>query len=160
MKFDPVSCEKCLEFEGTIARVFSSQEEFMVSPFYGGEDKLINDPIADVAVWPGKSNALFGSDMDSWWLCAPVHPNCSHIYEHYDMEEMPDFDEGISDIRNEMGKEFAKQFGKDFPLARALKKSSIYTSGVWEECECSHHSLAFSDNDNWLHDYLEWKLQK
>lgn len=159
-KEDPVSCEKCLEFEGTIAMVFPSETDFVQSPYYGGEDKIANNDIAEVAVWPGKTNAIFGSDMDSWWLCAPVHPNCSHVYEPFDIEELDEDSGDLQEIRDIMAEGFREQFGESFPLAKKIRKSylPIHQNGIWEECNCASHSEFFSDNETWLNNYIEWKL--
>lgn len=71
---NPKICDKCYEFLNKTARLFMSEEEYQNSSHYGGGDRLINDPVADVAVWIGKNNV--GRNYANWWLCAPVHPNC------------------------------------------------------------------------------------
>ncbi|MCT8335706.1 hypothetical protein NUH30_18620 [Leptospira sp. 85282-16] len=68
------SCEFCSDHWGTVVRLFKSQSDFENSDFYGGEDVVKGDPRAKIAVWPGKNN--IGRDKNSYWLCAPVHPNC------------------------------------------------------------------------------------
>ena len=72
------SCPFCEANRGTICRLFRSYDEFAASEFYGGEDKVINDKKAKVAVWPGKNN--YTRNQANWWICAPVHPYCVDDY--------------------------------------------------------------------------------
>lgn len=61
------SCKKLLE--GKV---------FYVSP------TPIQDPTQqeyEQCLWPGKSNV--GRLKENWWPCAPLHPNCRHVYVRY-----------------------------------------------------------------------------
>lgn len=76
------SCEFCMDHWNTVVRLFSSEKEFMDSEFYGGGDKVVNDPNGvTVAVWPGKNNVNKG--QGEWEICAPVHPHCGCHFEEY-----------------------------------------------------------------------------
>lgn len=68
------TCSECQKFSGKVARVFESEAAFRKSHFYGGGDVVVNDPIAQFALWPGKTNV--GRKAGDYWLCVPVHPNC------------------------------------------------------------------------------------
>ena len=46
-----------------------------------GDDR-INDPVASVAIWPGKSNVGRRS-ADWWWAMGSQHPNCRGYWERY-----------------------------------------------------------------------------
>lgn len=88
------SCEFCSDHWGTVVRTFSSYEEFEKSPFFGGEDTVINDPEAKIAVWVGKNNV--GRNSNDWWLCAPVHVFCgcefdTHRFQKQDGKELEDW---------------------------------------------------------------------
>lgn len=72
------TCEYCEEHRGTMLRLFSSYQEFKDSPNYDGEDRVKDDDIASVAVWPGKNN--YERIRNNWWLCAPVHNWCTDDY--------------------------------------------------------------------------------
>lgn len=67
-------CDKCRQWQGTILRVFKSEQEFQESEYYGGDDIVIGDERAKVAAWPGKSND--DRKHGQWWVCAPTHPHC------------------------------------------------------------------------------------
>lgn len=71
-------CPKCREWQGTPLRVFRSIEDFQNSPYYGGEDLVVNDEKAEIAVWPGKSND--DRKYRDWWVCCPTHPHCNDDY--------------------------------------------------------------------------------
>jgi len=68
------SCPFCESHRGTICRLFPSEEAFRNSEFYGGGDTVVGDEMAEVAVWPGKSNA--NRSLADWWICSPAHPWC------------------------------------------------------------------------------------
>jgi hypothetical protein len=71
--------------------LYPSEEAFHVSPLYGGGDAVIDDPHAEFAVWPGKTNA--DRHPDDWWTmsgfagCAtnrgPVIPCSTAIIRHF-----------------------------------------------------------------------------
>ena len=93
------SCDACDRFRGRVARVFESESAFRRSEFYGGGDRLVNDPNAEFAVWSGKSNV--GRRAADYHFCTPLHPNCGDTYhdhqpqsvedEHTDWWNDPDF---------------------------------------------------------------------
>lgn len=71
-------CDKCRMWQGTIMRVFRSEEEFRESRHYGGEDSVVEDSRSMIATWPGKSND--GRKYSQWWVCCPTHPHCNDDY--------------------------------------------------------------------------------
>lgn len=75
-------CEWCSDKWGTVARLFSSEDDFKKSKYYGGGDTIINDENGvTVAVWPGKHNV--GRNVGNYWLCSPVHPNCGCSFKEH-----------------------------------------------------------------------------
>lgn len=85
-KLSRKTCEFCSENWNTVVRLFPSEEDFQGSEFYGGGDKLINDPNGvEIAVWPGKNNVNLS--QSNWWICAPVHPNCGCMFEEHSFSE-------------------------------------------------------------------------
>jgi len=53
-------------------------------------DENINDPIASIAIWDGKSN--YGVKRDSWaWSAGPNHPRCRGSWDRY-YEELGDIE--------------------------------------------------------------------
>jgi hypothetical protein len=73
-------CSYCDSHEGEIARLVESEAHLQAIPGHDGED-AIDDGIAKVAVWPGKSNV--GRNQASFWLAAPAHPWCVHEWMLY-----------------------------------------------------------------------------
>lgn len=165
-KHKPVTCERCLEWSGRglIARLFPSLSAFTESDFYGGEDTLINDPIAEVAIWVGKSNAERGS-MANWWACTPAHPNCGCHWVRYEPSKQ-EF-EGLSEIdeifsqgkkRNERHQRI---IDKAYEEERA-KYKAVYISGIVEEktCACGHEHYIDHDENSWMVEYIRNNLYK
>jgi len=69
---DGVTCSFCRKIKGTIAL-------YVDHPL---EDEHIDDPIAKVAIWDGKTN--IGRDMDDWWVpMGPAHPHCRGGWSRY-----------------------------------------------------------------------------
>lgn len=163
-KHKPVTCDRCLEWagKGLIARLFPSQSAFEESEFYGGEDTLINDPFAEIAIWVGKSNAERGG-MGSWWACTPAHPFCGCHWVRYNpgkTEQFSGLDE-IDDIFNQGAKRNIRHqrlVDKKYEEERA-KYKSILINGVWHEktCACNHEFYA-EKQDSWLHNYIDSML--
>ncbi|AGS80475.1 hypothetical protein [Leptospira alstonii] len=174
----PVSCDKCLEFLGQVARVFPSEEHLKDPQYmqnlglkYLGEDKFSGDSITEIAVWPAKSNGNL--KYSKYRLCCPVHPNCSHEYEYIDIEkEEKEDDDEIGEIFREGRLRDAKaRLRTDYiyeqnaeaneewiQLERMygpIKKSGVFRVGVWEEPTCSEDS----NKESWLIKYIDWKLK-
>jgi len=81
-KMSRKTCEFCSDNWNTIVRLFPSESDFKKSEFYGGGDKVINDPNGvEIAVWAGKNNV--GKSASQWGICAPVHPNCGCTFEEH-----------------------------------------------------------------------------
>lgn len=84
------SCEFCSDNWNTVVRLFASEDDFIQSEYYGGGDRVINDPNGvEIAVWAGKNNV--GKSASQWSICAPVHPRCGcHFQEHsFGIEDEP-----------------------------------------------------------------------
>jgi hypothetical protein len=173
---DPIICDRCLEFEQQIARVFESEKALQESGMWDGEDRITGDPYTDIAVWVGKTNADRGK-MSDWWFCCPAHPNCSHEYLNTDPGSVPfedpepynpEEDEELKRIQDQYEENFRKNriLNKlDRERARNLTKSTladggIYRSGVWEEHTCAHGNCnhTITEDDDWLHNYINWRL--
>ncbi|TGM05998.1 hypothetical protein EHQ76_06945 [Leptospira barantonii] len=173
----PVTCEKCHEFLGQIARVFPSEEHLHDKKYmqslgltFLGEDQFAGDPVTSTAVWPGKSNG--NRTFREYWYCCPVHPNCGHEYVVIDIEEFDDEpDDEISEIfregrirdaerrviTDERYKQNVEANEERIRLERKygpISKSLLFSSGVWEEPTCSQES---GDPDEWLANYINWK---
>ncbi|AXR66653.1 hypothetical protein [Leptospira mayottensis] len=172
----PVSCDKCLEFKGLVARVFISEEhlndpQYMQSlglKFLGG-DKFSGDPITNIAVWLGKNNANL--KFKDYQFCCPLHPNCSHEYETFTFKETDEDDE-VSEIFRQGKIRDAKErlrtdeiFKQNMEANRErirlekkygpiTKSDVIYRVGTWEEPTC-----AMEPERSWLSNYIAWKLK-
>lgn len=158
-KHRPVTCDKCLELagKGLIARLFPSLADFTDSDFYGGDDKLINDPIGEVAIWPGKSNAERGG-MANWWACCPMHPRCGCHWVKYEPSKS-EFS-GLSEIdeifrqgkkRNERHQRI---IDREYEKEREKYKSGIV---VYETCACNHEHY-LEPEDNWMSEYIKYRM--
>ena len=144
------TCEWCLAWEGTVARVFASQAEFAASPYYGGGDTVVGDPHAEVAVWPGKNNV--GRKPADWWICTPVHPNCSHGWLPWTPptdDTMPE--EDLEAMTQDMESAFAAIGGRT-----AKSKSATYRAGIWEEPTCACHG---HEPESWIDEYLRREVR-
>ncbi len=173
----PVSCETCQEFLGQIARVFPSlghlhDKKYMESLglSFLGEDQFSGDPVTTTAVWPGKSNA--DRKTSEFWLCCPVHPNCSHEYEEFEEEREEDDDEIAEIFREGRVRDAKRRLVTDeqyrqneeaneerIRLERKygpITKTELFSIGVWEEPTCSHEP---EDSGTWLANYISWKCK-
>lgn len=151
-RVEVVSCEKCQEFEAIgIARVFPSFEALQEFPGYSGGDSIVGDPLTDVAVWPGKTNAEQGSNQSNWWFCAPAHPWCGHSYEYFDGDMESPQDSGFSDEDEENFDDFNKYLKKRTEQRKKIYKSFV---GVWHENDCSCDPY---QEDDWLATYINWR---
>ncbi|MCB1305052.1 MAG: hypothetical protein KDK37_12270, partial [Leptospiraceae bacterium] len=144
----PIMCDYCKDWSthNPILRVFASYEEFARSPYYGGGDHVINDPYAEFATWPGKTNA--NRHFEDWWVCVPVHPNCSHGYQPYDPEESEyDFSDTFSKVEEEIRDEQDR--------AAETRKSAFYSIGVFQAatCACCDPSI-HRPEVSWTREYL------
>ncbi|UML82854.1 hypothetical protein FH587_02485 (plasmid) [Leptospira interrogans] len=175
----PVSCEKCLEFLGQVARVFLSEDElndpqYMQSlglKFLGG-DKFSGDPITNIAVWPGKNNANL--KFKDYQFCCPTHPSCSHEYETFTFKETDEdeedeineiFREGkIRDAKERLRTDEIYNQNKEANRERIrlekkygpiFKSGVIYRVGTWEEPTCAMEP----EKSSWLSNYITWKLK-
>jgi hypothetical protein len=170
MKLERITCDKCLEFEAVrIARLFPSEEDLHDDPNFSGGDSIAGDPHTSTAVWPGKSNAEFGSDTDLWWLCCPVHPNCGHEYrlwvpserkdEDHEDEEEDDLQKMMREASGDLKKkrdEFVEREQAKFDVNKA--SPFHFQSGVWREETCACEVLPFPDN--WLEDYIRSSYER
>ncbi|UOG50866.1 hypothetical protein MAL00_19540 (plasmid) [Leptospira noguchii] len=178
IKLHPVSCDKCLEFLGQVARVFLSEEQLNDSQYmqtqglkYLGGDKISGDPITNIAVWPGKNNANL--KFSDYWFCCPLHPNCSHEYETITFNENDEdeedeiseiFREGkIRDLKERLRTEEILKQNEEANRERIrlekkygpiTKSGVIYKVGSWEEPTC-----AMEQESSWLSNYIAWKLK-
>ncbi|WP_078129782.1 hypothetical protein [Leptospira alexanderi] len=174
---NPIVCSKCKEFLGQIARVFPSLESLQDEKYmkslglkYLGGDQFSGDPITSIAVWPGKSNALL--HLEDYQFCCPMHPNCSHEYILVSVDEIDDIDMSEIDEIFRQGKirdakermrtddryeENVEANEERIRLERnfgPIRKSDLYSIGVWEEPTCCHEP----ESDLWLAEYIDWKL--
>lgn len=182
---NPIICDACLEYEQQIARLFESEETLKSSGLWDGEDRIKGDPITDIAVWPGKSNAGRGS-MSNWWFCAPAHPNCSHEYNQYspsiendELNEIFNKEKFLAENKESLDsiKEQAAENKRINRMLNRLDRESvqkslifnngIYRSGIYEAHTCAHghsdkcnHGITELEDDNWLNQYLDWRLKK
>lgn len=174
----PVACTKCLEFLNEPARVFPSEDHLQDPDYmkslglrYLGQDQFAGDPITSTAVWPGKSNATL--HPTDWQLCCPMHPNCSHEYEAFNPHEHASVHDEIDEIfdrgrrRDEARMARTAEIYRQNDEANAerirleriygpIRKSDIFSLGVWEEPTCCHEP----NDETWLSDYIEWKSKK
>ncbi|NCN09704.1 MAG: hypothetical protein GW938_07660 [Leptospira sp.] len=182
---NPIICDACLEYEQQIARLFESEEALKSSGLWDGEDRIKGDQITDIAVWPGKSNAGRGS-MSNWWFCAPAHPNCSHEYNQYspsieidELNEIFNKEKFLAENKEYLDsiKEQASENKRINRILNRLDRESvqkslifnngIYRSGIYEAHTCAHdhsdncnHGITEFEDDNWLNQYLDWRLKK
>ena len=140
-------CKHCLQWEneGTICLLFPSEADFKNSKYYNGEDNVKGDPIAKKAVWIGKNN--IGRKNKDWWICTPVHPNCSHSWQSYD----PDFqlDEDIKDFGIDLLAEQAEQ-NKRY-RERNKSEYAIELNYIEETCSCETDISI----EEWVSNYLK-----
>ncbi|WP_125172457.1 hypothetical protein [Leptospira levettii] len=161
-----------MEFERVgVARVFASYDDLQMFPGYAGGDNIKGDPHTSIAVWPGKTNADKGSDSSNWWLCCPVHPWCSHHYVYFrpstpvkdsldtdEDEEAPSEDkDDFTSYLNERSKVLA-QGRRGIHKGGTAKYGVIYRNGVWEEKTCSCDSDYNESDEQWLSNYIDWRL--
>ena len=73
------TCKWCAPRRGTIARLVPAD-------LVGDTDSLqamgIDDPITDIAIWPGKNNV--GRKQADWWICCPAHPYNAATFQRID----------------------------------------------------------------------------
>jgi hypothetical protein len=161
-KHNPVTCDKCLEWANseTIARLFTSEGDFQESEYYGGEDNLDGEPVASVAIWPGKSNAERGG-MGSWWVCTPAHPFCGCHWIRYEPNKQEQKFDELEDIFNRGARRNLKHqaiIDREYVKERDKYKGFLI-QGIWEEktCACEHpHYL--DQEDSWLNKYIDNNL--
>ena len=153
----PAMCSFCEEHEnkGTVVMLFPSEEDFKQSPYYDGEDNVKDDPIAEKAVWIGKNN--HGRSFEDYWICCPVHPNCSHSFETYTPRQEEDFDSDFGiDLLAEQA-ELNRQYEEEKERSKdeRLSKSELgYRKlGQWKEKDCSCQESEY-ENIIWLKSYL------
>jgi hypothetical protein len=76
---DGVTCDFCKKIMGTIAL-------YVDTPL---KSEKIDDPVASVAIWDGKTN--IGRGPKNWWVpYGPVHPSCRGSWSRYypELEEL------------------------------------------------------------------------
>ncbi|TGK41530.1 hypothetical protein EHO65_07400 [Leptospira andrefontaineae] len=175
----PVSCRKCLERIGQIARLFPTEDSLHSKEYmrslgltWLGEDQFSGDDLSTTAVWPGKSNAE--RSMDDWWYCCPMHPNCSCVYEDLG-EETSEEDSEIFDEFKEIFEDGHRRdqsfrervharFEADLEANREanrlekeygpIRKAGVYKNGNWEELSCDFQR---DDSLEWLISYIDWR---
>lgn len=174
----PVTCRKCLEFLGRVARLFPSEEslhnkEYMSSLglTWLGEDQFSGDPLTTTAVWPGKSNAE--RSMDEWWFCCPMHPNCSCVYEDLGEETQENDSETFDEIHDifdkgrkkdlEIRERIHTRYEADLEANREanrleekygpIRKAGVFVNGIWEEHSCDFGCV--EEEESWLIAYIE-----
>lgn len=149
----PKMCEYCREWEASqpILRVFASYAEFARSEFYAGGDLMQNDPYAEYAVWPGKTNA--NRHYSDWWICTPVHPNCNHSYQSWEPpdEEDYDFSEHFADLDRRMAERQQKAEEEYYGKSRI---APMEVRGVWHERTCACEDPAHDDRGSWVREYI------
>ncbi|TGM04834.1 hypothetical protein EHQ76_07255 [Leptospira barantonii] len=177
--YKPITCAKCKEFSGQIARVFPSFEHLQNKKYmqslglvFLGEDRFEGDPVTSTAVWPGKNNA--NRKFSEYWFCCPAHPNCSHEYEELEIDSRADEDPEdeiseifrvgrirdakrrvITDERYEQNVEANEERIRLERKYGPIRKTGVFSSGVWEEPTCSHEP----EMDDWLTNYISWKCK-
>lgn len=178
-------CDWCSNWQGTICMLFESEEEFRRSPYYGGEDKVINDDIAKYAVWYGKNNV--DRHPSDWWICIPVHPNCSHHWEIYIPEiEKPELKEDVqtalqfakeefhkSNFKKTIQKssnkhhiEISKQNFTEFTKTqikifknKIVNNKHIFKNKIYSELNCACNHDYYIDKKSWVKEYLTSQLK-
>lgn len=84
VKFDgpPGVCKWCKTWLNTVCLLFPSQGDFENSKYYSGNEDLVRgDPYAEAATWAGKNNV--GRKFAEYWICAPLHVQCSHHWSRW-----------------------------------------------------------------------------
>ncbi|TGM99723.1 hypothetical protein EHR10_09030 [Leptospira yasudae] len=171
---NPVRCDECKKFRLEIARVFPSLDHLKDKKYmkslglvYLGQDQFFGDPKTKTATWIGKSNAERG--YRNYWLCCPMHPNCSCEYEVVEEEEEEREENEIDEIFRQgrlrdaeervrldaRYEEEVKANEERIRLERKygpIRKSDVFSSGVWEEPMCSHE-----EESDWLSEFITWK---
>jgi hypothetical protein len=99
---DAVTCKFCQKINNTIAL-------FVPEPLASEE---INDPVAEVAIWPGKSNV--GRKASDYWVpMGAAHPYCRGQWIKYDPEkddqEVPAGKPSIKQLGDEARKNIARK---------------------------------------------------
>ncbi|MCB1169793.1 MAG: hypothetical protein KDK25_05635 [Leptospiraceae bacterium] len=149
----PKMCEYCREWEASqpILRVFASYAEFARSKYYAGGDLMQNDPYAEYAVWPGKTNA--NRHYSDWWICTPVHPNCDHIYQSWEPPDENDYDfsEHFADLDRRMAERQQKAEEEYYGKSRI---APMEERGVWHERTCACEDPAHDDRGSWVREYI------
>ncbi|MBR31336.1 MAG: hypothetical protein CMN77_08470 [Spirochaetaceae bacterium] len=149
----PKMCEYCREWEASqpILRVFASYAEFARSEFYAGGDLMQNDPYAEYAVWPGKTNA--NRHYSDWWICTPVHPNCNHSYQSWEPPDEDDYDfsEHFADLDRRMAERQQKAEEEYYGKSRI---APMEVRGVWHERTCACEDPAHDDRGSWVREYI------
>jgi len=148
----PAMCSFCEEHEnkGTVVLLFVSEEDFKQSEHYDGEDNVKDDPYAEKAVWIGKNN--FGRSFENYWICCPVHPNCSHSFETFSPQaEKFDEDFGLDLLAEQVDEN--KLYKEERDKIRASRtKSGFREIGIWVEKDCSCQE---DENEIWLERYFK-----
>ncbi|MEQ9365070.1 MAG: hypothetical protein RIF32_12535, partial [Leptospirales bacterium] len=93
VKFDgpPGVCKWCQTWLDTVCLLFQSQGDFEKSKYYSGNNDLVRgDPHAEAATWPGKNNV--GRKFANYWICLPLHVQCSHFWSRWQPPEVKDPD--------------------------------------------------------------------
>lgn len=152
----PEMCDYCADWSSrqVVCMVFPSEQAFASSRYYNGGDSIKGDDYAEVAVWPGKTNA--NRHYDDWWICTPVHPNCSHSYKPFDPVDVDEydfksiFDDVDAEIRSEQDQAYS-----DYRQKSSLPFSPVHKTGVWhsETCACNHE-LVETNKTSWVREYL------
>lgn len=149
----PKMCEYCREWEASqpILRVFASYAEFARSEYYAGGDLMQNDPYAEYAVWPGKTNA--NRHYSDWWICTPVHPNCNHSYQSWEPPDEDDYDfsEHFADLDRRMAERQQKAEEEYYGKSRI---APIEVRGVWHERTCACEDPVHDDRGSWVREYI------
>ena len=116
-RMDSRTCRFCRQAveEDIIARVLSVAHDI----------EQISDPVAPIAIWPGKSN-IGRSEKDWWWPAGPVHPYCRGFWVPYDP---PDEEDDLQDYANQLNAELnadSRRWGE----AMSRAKSEFADMGV------------------------------
>lgn len=101
-------CQQAVE-EDIIARVLPVPHDI----------EQISDPVAPIAIWPGKSN-IGRSERDWWWPAGPVHPHCRGFWVPYDPPEGED--DFLQQYANQLSAELSaesKRWGEAMKRAKA-----------------------------------------
>lgn len=158
-------CDACRRWTGVVCRLYPSEDAFHASPLYGGGDAVIDDPHAEFAVWPGKTNA--DRHPDDWWICTPVHPYCSDYWSPF---SPPTREHGLhtdpfAGLEWEMAEDDRTQATEsqyrqnrtanriaNRRAALGLEKSAARS--VWQTCTCADPEP--EDARAWTREYLRY----